>query len=95
VLPDPFEQDGVAERVAALRAMVADAAAAHAPQTRLFDLAPAFAAAAGTAGAAGAAGGGFTIDGVHLSARGADVVAAAFGDLIATVRGERLGLGEP
>ena len=36
---------------------------------------------------------GFTIDGVHLSARGADVVAAAFRDLIGALRAERPGRG--
>jgi lysophospholipase L1-like esterase len=83
LLPDPFEPDGVAERVAGIGAMVADAAAARGPRARLFDLAPVFAATAVAPGP------GFTIDGVHLSARGADVVAAAFRRLIAAVRGEQ------
>ena len=87
VLPDPFEQGGVAERVARIAAMVADAAAARGAGGRLFDLAPAFAAAAASEGS------GFTIDGVHLSARGADVVAAAFRDLIGALRAERPGRG--
>jgi len=87
VLPDPFEQGGVAERVARIGAMVADAAAARGAGGRLFDLAPAFAAAAVPGGA------GFTIDGVHLSARGADVVAAAFRDLLGALRAERRGRG--
>jgi lysophospholipase L1-like esterase len=82
VLPDPFEQDGVAERVAELAAMIADAAAARDGRARAFDLRPAFAAERrATAG--------FTIDGVHLSARGADVVAAAFCRLIEELRDER------
>ncbi len=85
LLPDPFEPDGVAERVAGIAAMVAAAAADRGPRARLFDLAPAFAAAAAQPGP------GFTIDGVHLSARGADVVAAAFCRLIVRVRGERQG----
>jgi len=83
VLPDPFDGDGVAERVARIGAMVAAAAAARGARTRLFDLAPVFAAAAALPGR------GFTIDGVHLSARGADVVAAAFRDLIGALRAER------
>jgi lysophospholipase L1-like esterase len=82
VLPDPFDEGGISERVAGIGAMVAAAAAARGPRARLFDLAPAFAAAAAHASP------GFTIDGVHLGARGADVVAAAFRDLIVTVRGE-------
>ena len=82
VLPDPFEQDGVAERVAELAAMITDAAAARGGQARVFDLRPAFAAERRATE-------GFTIDGVHLSARGADVVAAAFCDLIAGLRDER------
>lgn len=82
VLPDPFEQDGVAERVAELAVMMTDAAAAQGTRARVFDLRPAFAAERrATAG--------FTIDGVHLSARGADVVAAAFCRLIAELRDER------
>ena len=79
VLADPFAGE-VAERVAGIGAMVAAAAAARAPRTLVFDLAPAFAAAAGLAG------GGFTIDGVHFSARGADVVAAAVRDLVERLR---------
>ena len=86
VLPDPFEQDGVAERVAErvaeLTVMMADAAAARGARARVFDLRPAFAAERRTTA-------GFTIDGVHLSARGADVVAAAFCRLIAELRDER------
>ena len=82
VLPDPFDEGGISERVARIGAMVAAAAATRGPRARLFDLAPAFGAAAALASP------GFTIDGVHLSARGADVVADAFRDLIATVRGE-------
>jgi lysophospholipase L1-like esterase len=82
VLPDPFEQDGVAERVAELAVMMADAAAARGARARVFDLRPAFAAERRAAA-------GFTIDGVHLSARGADVVAAAFCRLIAELRDER------
>ena len=81
LLPDPFA-GAVAQRVAGIAAMVAAAAAARAPRTLVFDLAPAFAAAAGGAGAAGA----FTIDGVHLNARGADVVATAFRGLIDRLR---------
>ena len=83
VLPDPFEEGGIAERVAGIGAMIVDAATARGSQVRAFDLAPVFAAAAAATGY------GFTIDGVHLSARGADVVAAAFGDLVATLRRER------
>jgi len=82
VLPDPFEQDGVAERVAELAAMMTDAAAARDGQARVFDLRPAFAAER-------RADAPFTIDGVHLSACGADVVAAAFCGLIAGLRDER------
>ena len=82
VLPDPFGEDGVAERVATLAAMIAGAAAARGERARVFDLRPAFTQA--RRDAAGVAG--FTIDGVHLSARGADVVAAAFCDLIAELR---------
>jgi lysophospholipase L1-like esterase len=82
VLPDPFEQDGVAERVAELTVMMADAAAARGARARVFDLRPAFAAERRTTA-------GFTIDGVHLSARGADVVAAAFCRLIEELRDER------
>ena len=63
VLPDLFEQDGVAERVAELAVMMADAAAARGPRARVFDLRPAFAAER-------RADAPFTIDGVHLSARG-------------------------
>ncbi len=83
VLPDPFEQGGVAGRVAGIGAMIVDTAAARGSRVRVFHLAPVFAAAAAATGY------GFTIDGVHLSARGADVVAAAFGDLVATLRRER------
>ncbi len=82
VLPDPFEQGGVAGRVAELAAMTADAAAARAGRARVCDLRPAFAAEPRPTG-------GFTIDGVHLNARGADVVAAAFRDQIARLRDER------
>jgi lysophospholipase L1-like esterase len=82
VLPDPFEQDGVAERVAELAAMMTDAAAARDGQARVFDLRPAFAAERRATEE-------FTIDGVHLSARGADVVAAAFCGLIAGLRDGR------
>ena len=82
VLPDPFDQDGLAERVAELAAMMADAAAARGGRTRAFDLRPAFAAER-------LADAPFTIDGVHLSACGADVVAAAFCGLIAGLRDER------
>jgi lysophospholipase L1-like esterase len=80
VLPDPFAGE-VAERVAGIKAMVAAAAAARLPRTPVFDLAPAFAAAAGDG-----RGGGFTIDGVHLNARGADVVAAAVRALLELLR---------
>jgi len=83
VLPDPFEPDGVSERVAEIGAMVADAVAARGARARLFDLSAAFAAARHGPGP------GFTIDGVHLSARGADVVATAFHTLIERVRGKR------
>jgi len=83
VLPDPFEPDGVTERVAGIGMMIADAVAARGPKARIFDLAPAFEAARRGPGP------GFTIDGVHLSARGADVVAAAFFGLIETVRSAR------
>ena len=82
VLPDPFEQDGVAERVAELAAMIAAAAAARGERARVFDLRPAFAAKR-------RADAPFTIDGVHLSACGADVVAAAFCGLVAGLRDER------
>jgi lysophospholipase L1-like esterase len=85
LLPDPFE-GAVAQRVAAIAATVATAAAARAPQALVCDLAPAFAAAGG-----GSAGGAFTIDGVHLSARGADVVAAAFRALIDRLRARSAG----
>lgn len=81
VLPDPFEGE-VAERVAAIAAMVAAAAAARAPRTLVLDLAPAFAAA----GQASPDGGGFTLDGVHLNAHGADVVAAAVRELVERLR---------
>ena len=79
VLPDTFEQDGVAERVAELAEMMTDAAAALGGRARVFDLRPAFAAERHATE-------GFTIDGVHLSARGADVVAAAFCRLISGLR---------
>ena len=82
VLPDPFDADGVAERVAGLAAMIAGAVAARGETARLFDLGPAFAARRHAEDH-------FTIDGVHLSARGADVVAAALSDLIAELREER------
>ena len=102
VLPDPFEEGGIADRVCGIDAMVAAAAAARGPHARLFALAPVFAAAAGEQVVAGAAGGGpagaaaagdetrprFTLDGVHLNARGADVVAHAFRELIGASRGE-------
>ncbi len=78
VLPDPFAGE-VAGRVAGIGSMIAAAAAARAPRTFVFDLAPAFAAA-------GRAAGGFTIDGVHCSARGADVVAAAVCELVERLR---------
>ena len=77
VLPDPFEEGGITERLARIGAMVAAAAAASGPG-RACSIwrrpSPPPAAPPGR---------GFTIDGVHLSARGADVVAAAFRDLIA------------
>ena len=80
VLPDPFEGE-VAERVAGIAAMVVAAAQARAPRTLVFDLAPAFTAATGAG-----PGGRFTIDGVHLNARGADVVAAAARRLLEHLR---------
>ena len=82
VLPDPFDAEGIAERIDDLAAMIAGAAAARDGGARLFDLGPAFAARRRP-------GDHFTIDGVHLSARGADVVATAFCDLIAELREER------
>ena len=81
VLPDPFEQGGIVGRVVGIGAMTAAAAAARGPRARLYDLAPAFAAAASEPQTR------FTLDGVHLNARGADVVAAAFRELIGTLRG--------
>ena len=80
VLPDPFEQGGIADRVAGIGAMTAAAAAARGARAEFFDLARAFAAAASRGQR------GFTLDGVHLNARGAEVVAAALGELIATIR---------
>ena len=80
VLPDPFEEGGIAARVASIGAMVAGAAATRAPRSRLFELTPAFGAARAGLPAS------FTIDGVHLNARGAEVVAAAFLELIAALR---------
>ena len=81
MLPDPFEQGGIADRVAGIGAMTAAAAAARGPRARLFELAPAFAAASARGPRAH-----FTLDGVHLNAGGADVVAAAFRELIGTLR---------
>lgn len=77
VLPDPFEQGGLAERVAEIGAMIEAAASTRRGRTRVVDLRAAFAQASASAGA------GFTIDGVHLNERGADVVAAAFAAVIA------------
>jgi len=82
VLPDPFEEGGIADRVAGIGAMVAAAAAARGPRARLFELAAAFATVAGGRRPR------FTLDGVHLNVHGADVVATAFGELIDTSRGE-------
>jgi lysophospholipase L1-like esterase len=82
VLPDPFDAEGIAERVADLAAMIAAAVARRSGRARLFDLGPAFAARQRVDDH-------FTIDGVHLSARGADVVATTFRDLIAELREER------
>ena len=73
VLPDPFEPGGITARFSELAAMESAVAAARGERAVLFDLADAFAAARAEAGQAM-----FTIDGVHLSAHGADVVAAAF-----------------
>jgi lysophospholipase L1-like esterase len=81
VLPDPFEQGGIADRVAGIGAMTAAVAAARGPRARLFELAPAFAAASARQPRAH-----FTLDGVHLNAGGADVVAAAFRGLVGTLR---------
>ena len=83
VLPDPFEQGGIADRVAGIGAMAAAAAEARGSRARPFELASAFAAAA-----AGRPHAHFTLDGVHLNARGADVVAAAFAALIGALRGQ-------
>ena len=82
VLPDPFDAEGIAERIAGLAAMIAAVVARRGGRARLFDLGPAFAARR-------RADDHFTIDGVHLSARGADVVATTFCDLIAELREER------
>ena len=79
LLPDPFEPGGITARIAELAAMEAAAVGRRGPQARLFDLAEAFAAAHSVTGHAV-----FTIDGVHLSAHGADVVAHAFAALIAS-----------
>jgi lysophospholipase L1-like esterase len=57
--------------------MIADAVAARGARVVLFDLRKPFLQAADDGRQ-----GPFTIDGVHLAARGADVVAAAFADLI-------------
>jgi len=73
ILPDPFEPGGITARFSELAAMESAVAAARGERAVLFDLADAFAAARAEAGQAM-----FTIDGVHLSAHGADVVAAAF-----------------
>jgi len=83
VLPDPFEEGGIADRVAGIGAMVAAAAAARAPRARLFELAPVFATVTAREPRLR-----FTLDGVHLNARGAGVVAATFSELIDSSRGE-------
>ena len=77
VLPDPFEPGGITARLDELRAMVAAAVTGRGDRALLFDLADAFSAARAETGHAV-----FTVDGVHLSARGADVVAAAFALLL-------------
>ena len=76
LLPDGYPDEGVEGRVRAVAAAVAETAAATA-RTRPFDLAPAFAAAR-----AATPEGRFTIDGIHLTERGADVVARAFAGLV-------------
>ncbi|HMK92645.1 MAG TPA: hypothetical protein VK576_06570, partial [Thermoleophilia bacterium] len=77
ILPDPFEPGGITTRISELAAMEAAAVAARGERALLFDLADAFATVRAETGHAI-----FTIDGVHLSARGADVVADAFAGLL-------------
>jgi lysophospholipase L1-like esterase len=80
VLPDPFEEGGFTRRAEEISAMIAAAVESRGARARLFDLRAPFSHAAGDDPHAP-----FTIDGVHLSARGADVVAAAFATLIDTL----------
>jgi lysophospholipase L1-like esterase len=86
----PVAADGLEgaweRRVADVAEMVAAAAAAS-PGASFLDLAPWFAAARAEADAAAAGGPvSFTIDGVHLSQAGAQVVADAFASAIAARR---------
>ena len=77
ILPDPFEPGGITTRIAELASMEAAAVAARGERAMLFDLADAFSTARAETGHAI-----FTIDGVHLSDHGADVVADAFARLL-------------
>ncbi len=76
--PD-YDWHQVAERVQVIAALISEVAAGH-KATRLLDLRPAFAAVQAADPAAT-----FTIDDVHLSDRGAAVVARAFAAEVATV----------
>jgi lysophospholipase L1-like esterase len=83
VLPDLFEEGGFTRRVEEITAMIADAVAGSGGRALLFDLRPEFARAAIEDPRKP-----FTIDGVHLAVRGADVVAASFRTLIDSLRAD-------
>jgi len=83
LLPEGGVDDAVRRRVREVAAAVFETAAATS-RTRLFDLQPAFTAARAQDPTAA-----FTIDGVHLTERGADVVAQAFAATVGDIEQRR------